>query len=302
MGATFSRQRAYSCKGFFAQGLCVAWRHGLVIVSDDHTGQLYMYSLTDGSLVRNIGGKGKGKGQFHFCAGGLCVTPDGDGVVVAEAHNNRLQQVQVADGLWVRFIGEDVLKQPEHVDCNADAIVVSEACHRISVFSWADGSMRAQFGSYGNRQGQLYGPCARLLADGDGVVVADCFNHRLCVFTLCGKFLAAVGSREQGLAQPYDVLQCASDGSLIVANFSSHKLVRLVKLGAYGVQRRDRRSKKASSSSGGIDCGLDRPTSLAALPSGDVVVRDCQGRRVSICRDRSRRLQWIGVCVSATQV
>ncbi len=100
-------------------GMCVARNHGLVIFSEnqDRDGfQLLVHSLADGSLVRSIGSKGSGKGQFNFSCGGLCVSPDGDSVLVAEWHNNRVQQVRIVDGSWVRFIGEGVLKLPEYVD------------------------------------------------------------------------------------------------------------------------------------------------------------------------------------------
>jgi hypothetical protein len=256
--------------------MCVALKHGLVIVSEYNSSggsQLHMHSLADGSLVRRIGSKGSGKGQFNFGCGGLCMSPDGDSVLVAEAVNNRVQQVRIVDGSWVRFVGEGVLDKPQCVDCNADVIAVSEwGCHRISVLSWADGSVRAQFGSLGSGPGQLYYPRGvRLLADGSGVVVADSENHRLCVFRLSGEFVAAVGSREQGLSGPFDVLECASDGSFIVANYGSPNLIKLSRDGSelevYGK---------------GGDGEFTDPTALAALPDGGLVVRERDGARFQV--------------------
>jgi hypothetical protein len=123
--------------------MCVSLKHGLIIVSDVSGGyQLHMHSLLDGSLLRSIGSKGRGEGQFSCFYGGLCVSPDGDSVLVAECYNKRVQQVKIADGSWVRFVGVGVLEEPDYVDCNTDVIAVSEtALHRISVFSWADGSV-----------------------------------------------------------------------------------------------------------------------------------------------------------------
>jgi hypothetical protein len=258
-------------------GMCVALKHGLVIVSDSSTWDtraLHMHSLADGSLVRRIGSAGSGEGQFSFNYGGLCVSPDGDSVLVAECYNNRVQQVRIVDGSWVRFVGEGVLREPQYVDCNADVIAVSENCHRISVLSWADGSVRAQLGSGGSGPGQLFYPCGvRLLADGSGVVVADCYNHRLCVFALRGEFVAAVGSEEQGLNNPYDVLECASDGSFIVANWLGNNLVKLSRdganIGVYGKL-------------GGGNGEFNYPTALAALPDGGMVVREQLGARFQV--------------------
>ncbi len=273
--------------------MCVAPKHGLGIVADNKTMRLHMHSLADGSLVRTIGGRGRGKGQFDFWRGGLCVSPDGGSVLVAEFNNNRVQEVRIVDGAWVRFVGEGVLRRPNFVDCNGAVIAVSEFDrHNISVLSWADGSVRARFGGFGGGPGQLNLPSGiRLLVDGTGLVVADSWNDRLCVFTLSGECVRAVGSREQGLNGPLDVLECASDGSFIVANINS--LVKLsrdgVNLGVFGKR--------------GIGNGeFNLPTGLAALPGGGILIRDCDGIRCSIIRDHCHRLEWIGACVSAALV
>jgi hypothetical protein len=294
MGTTLSVQRAHSFPEMRGRGMCVALKHGLVIVVVNNTMQLRMYALADWSLVRTIGGRGRGKGRFNFCRGGLCVSPDGDSVLVAERGNNRVQQVRIVDGSWVRFVGEGVLEKPQCVDCNADVIAVSEWIDRISVFSWADGSVRARFGGYGGGPSQLKHPRGvRLLADGSGLVVADYANHRLCVFTLSGEFVAAVGSREQGLCLPCDVLECVSDGSFVVANYGSDNLIKL---------RRDDIKVEADGKRGIGNGEFSNPTSLAALSGSAMLVRHCDGSRCSIFRDQRHRLEWIGVCVSAVLV
>jgi DNA-binding beta-propeller fold protein YncE len=251
-------------------GMCVALKHGLVIVSEnkgDGSGGFQLHiSPADGSLVGSIGRKGSGKGQFNYSYGGLCVSPDGNSVLVADSNNNRVQQVRIKDGSWVRFVGEGVLNGPEFVDCNADVIAVSETDdHRISVLSWSDGSVRAQFGRQGSGPGQLnYPRGVRLLADGRGFVVADSNNHRLCVFALSGEFVAVVGSRE-GLTLPQDVLECASDGSFIVANGWGHNLVRVSRAGTVvGVYGKE----------GSGDGKFKYPSALAVLPDGGLVVRE----------------------------
>jgi DNA-binding beta-propeller fold protein YncE len=235
-----------------------------------------------------MGRPGDGRGQFKWKNGGLSVSPDGDSVLVAEANNNRVQQVRIVDGSWVRFVGEGVLAGPQYVDCNADVIAVSEECHRISVLSWADGSVRAQFGRIGSGRGQLNGPSgARLLADGSGLVVADQGSHRLCVFTLSGEFVAAVGGYEQGLISPYDVLECASDGSFIVANAIRHNLFKLSRDGAkvevYGKR-------------GGGNGEFYYPTALAALPDGGMVAHELHGVRFQVFKGLVVRFEWITAC------
>jgi hypothetical protein len=283
MGNTWSIQleRSVPCsKGY---GMCVALKHGLVIVSGGN--KLDVHSLADGLLVRSIGDKGSGKGQFDFEWGGLCVSPDGDSVLVAECFNNSVQEISILDGSWVRFVGEDVLTQPQYVDCNADVIVVSAIRPCISVLSWVDGSVRAKFGSWGSGPGQLNYPCGiRLLADRSGMVVADAGNNRLSVFTLSGDFVSEVGSRRQGLFTPYDFLECVSDGSFIVANTYADNLIKFSRDGAkVGVYD---------------DGEFGGPTALAALPGGGIVAREFYRALFQVFRGFELRKTWITVCVT----
>jgi hypothetical protein len=272
--------------------MCISLGYGLIIVSDYWAMQLNVYLLANGSLVRSIGRGGCGKGQFDFRCGGLCVSPDGDSVLVAEWHNRRVQQIRIVDGSWVRFVGEDVLN-PEYVDCNADVIVVSESCNHISVLSWADGSLCARFGGDGIDPGYLSNPRGvRMLADGSGVVIADCYNNRLCVFTLGGEFVATVGSKEQGLDFPYDVVECASDGSFIVANHYADNLIKLSRVGAM-VEMYGKR--------GDGNGEFYRPTALAALPDGGMVVRELGGARFQVFHDLELRKAWVIACVTVAR-
>jgi DNA-binding beta-propeller fold protein YncE len=289
MGATLSTRRSIACPKSY--GMCVAAPHGLVIVFDHKAKQLHMYSLIDGTMIRSIGSQGNGKGQFDSFCSGLCVSTDGDSVLVAERYNNRVQEVRIADGSWVRFAGESVLKWPEFVDCNADVIVVSESTDdRISMLSWADGNVLARFGSNGCGSGQLCSPRGvRLLADGSKLVVADCWNNRLCLFTLSGEFVAAAGSSTQGLNNPCDVLLCVRDGGFVVSNFGSHNFVKMgwdgVNVGVY-----DRH--------GSGDGTVNYPTALAALPNDGYLVASAGNQRVQQFVSWHAKLAWMRACVS----
>ncbi len=289
MMATLSTRRSILRPNSY--GICVAISHGLAIVSDLKTRQLHMYSLIDGTMIRSIGSRGNGKGQFDSFCCGLCVSPDGDAVLVADTYNMRVQEVRIVDGSWVRFVGDGMLDSPEFVDCNADVIVVSESGrHRIKVLSWADGSVRARFGSFGSHPGHFNYPLGvRLLANGIEVVVADCGNRRLCVFTLHGELVAVVGSEKQGLNGPRDVLHCVTDGSFIVTNGYDDNLIKLsrdgVNVDMYGKQ-------------GSGDGELSTPTTLAALPNDGCLVVDYGNQRVQHLAHLHAKLTWMRACVS----
>jgi hypothetical protein len=209
-----------------------------------------------------------------------------------------VQQVLIVDGSWVRFVGEGVLKWPQWVDCNADVIAVLEECHRISVLSWADGSVLARFGSYGMEPGQLGLPHGvRLLAGGSRLVVADMLNNRLCVFTLSGEFVAAVGSREHGFKWPYDVLECASDGSFIVANDHGRYVVRL-RRGGTKVEPLDGFEEGFDDDDEAEASEVATRSTLAALPDGGMVVRGFKESRFQVFHGLELRKAWITVCVT----
>jgi hypothetical protein len=126
-----------------------------------------------------------------------------------------------------------------------------------------------------------------LLADGSGVVVADYWNHRLCVFTVSGEFVAAVGNKEQGLHYPFDVLKCAMDGSFIVANFSGHSLVKLsqagVQTGVFGKH-------------GGGNGEFKFPSALGALSNDGCLVVDSGNRRVQYLAHLQAKTIWMRAC------
>jgi hypothetical protein len=284
MGAALSTRRTTPCLGLESSetwGICVATKHGVYTLANWMTQQLDMYSLINGAVVRSIGSRGNGKGQFSFGYGGLCVTPDGDSILVADKHNNRVQEVRIADGSWVRFVGMGVVKEPQYVDCNADVIAASQpGYHRISVLSWTDGSVRAQLGGGGS--GRLRYPCGvRLLADGSGLVVADSSNDRLCVFTPHGDFLTALGNRDEGLDVPYSVLELDYTDSFVVANTCNSGWIRISRDGAQV-------SKLTF---------VNHCTALAALPNdgGFVVVKE--NPRVQQLVHRRARLAWMRACL-----
>jgi hypothetical protein len=271
--------------------MCVSLKHGLIVISEcvaSDTFRLDMHSLLDGSLVRSIGSVGSGKGQLRFHNGRLCVSPDGDSVLVAENYNDRVQQVKIADGSWVRFVGVGILKSPNYVDCNSNVIAVSETLmHRISVFSWVDGSVLAHFGGYGSGPGKLCRPRGlRLLCDGTSeLVVADSFNNRLCLFTVTGEFVCTLANKNAGLLEPYDVIEYRADGGFITTNELWMILVHVSRDGAVS----DLIGSNVTSA-----IQLDDPRALAALPEGGLVVRTRE--RLHVFNGLNVRLAWITAC------
>ena len=272
--------------------MCVAVKHGLLFVSDPDSKQLHAYSLVDGSLTRTFGEKRTERHQSHFTANGLCLSPDGNCVLVADFFNDCVQEVRIVDGAWVRSVGKSTIQKPQYVDCNADVIVVSEWYReRISVLSWADGRLRLCIGNYGHGPGQAHRSCmwfgVRLLANGSEVAIADYNNDRICVYTLLGEFIAAVGGAGHGWDHPHDVLERVSDGSFVVAHSFMNSVVHV---------RRDGGHVGEFGTYGEGDGQLWRPVTVAALPSDGYLVLEVGNRRVQQFQSLHARVAWMHAC------
>lgn len=268
----------------YAKGLCVLPKHEIIVLPNRKVGELHVYSLLDGSLIREIGELGHGRGQLNFGCGGMCVAPDGDSVLLADFFNDRVTQIRVLDGVWLRCMGDGVLTCPNYVDCNTDVVAVSHsALFRICVLSWPDGNLLAQFGS----SSELRDPGAvRILHDGSGLVVADYPNHRLCVFSLRGEVLATVGNERKGLNAPHDFIEYTTDDSFIVANWRNDKLVKLSKNGG--------KAKSIVWNEG----AFTEPVALAAFPNGGIVIRSNTPGRITVLHLLELRFVWIRVCAT----
>ncbi len=229
-----------------------------------------MHSLEDGSPIRTLNDDDHGRRHLKFNIGGLCVSPDGDSVLVAESYNDRVQEVRIADGVRVRFIGAGELREPQCVDCNADVIAVSENSCSVCVLAWVGGGLLARFGSWGSGISQLQNPRGvRLLAERRGVVVADYANNRLCVFDLTGGHVKTIGGAAS-TPSPWDVVECTSTRSFIVADYKHDKLVNV----GWDGQRV------------AADVTARSPSALAVLPDGALVVRQCTSKCVEVFRKK----------------
>jgi hypothetical protein len=215
--------------------------------------------------------------------------PYGDSVLLAGYDiMDCVHEMRITDCAWVRTIGSRVLRCPDHVDCDADVIVVSEWQHRISVLAWMDGSLRAQFGGIGSGPGMLHYPRGvKLLADG-AMAVADSWNHRISVFTRNGEFVATAGGSRDGLRYPVDILERACRSHYVVANFGKRNVMMLNRDGPHVVVYGN-----------GVHGGKT-PGALAALPNDRCLVLETGSNCVLVLAELWPRLTWMHACCART--
>ena len=186
-----------------------------------------IHALPSGELVRSIGSKGSGKGQFDAVRK-LCFTAH-NGLLVVESGNKRVQEV-TPTGEHVRFIGAGGLFKRGIVDpiwgiaASETLIAVAKAdCtskQRIMLFDAVTGLFVSAFGDYGNAPGQVMKFCrgVRFTPDGQNLVVAEADGSGACrvsMFTIAGELVQCIGQGE--LKRPTDV-EFAGNGDLLVCD------------------------------------------------------------------------------------
>ncbi len=255
--------------------VCVAPKHGLVIVTDSLAQKLLMYSLRDGSLVRGVRIREKDESSnVDYCR--TSVGPDGSSLLLPEI--DCLREVNIGDGLLMRYIGKDVLKNVQHLDCNTDVIVTSEWCiHRVCVFSYRTGYLLAMCGGAGVGPGRLDFPGAiRLSSNGREMVVYDRENDRLSVFSTSGQIMSTQEViRKHGYTK--DFLLCPT--------------------GFVTVQQRKLLRWSAAGKVDGVYELYDDPMdsiALAALPDGGLIVR--RRARFEVLHGLDLRINWMAAC------
>ena len=108
----------------------------------------------------------------------------------------------------MRFLGGDCVLDPEFVACDASVVAVSEERGCVVVLSWRDGGFLHSIGSPFPRHMTPRG--LRLLPNGCGIVVADAWFNRVCVYSVDGTLQRH--ARASGAFLPWDVEVIDDDG------------------------------------------------------------------------------------------
>ncbi|HLO64520.1 MAG TPA: 6-bladed beta-propeller [Azonexus sp.] len=171
----------------------LAWdaKDGLLYVSDTQAHQIKVFDMT-GRLVRTIGKRGEGPGEFNFPT---FLSLSRDRLVVSDTMNARVQLIPLDGSGAPEIVGErgtmiGNLVRPKGVavDSENNLYVIESYYDHLLVFD-----ERARFllpiGGAGKAAGSFYLPGGVWIDRGNRVFVADTFNGRISVF----QFLGGVG-------------------------------------------------------------------------------------------------------------
>jgi sugar lactone lactonase YvrE len=145
--------------------------------------QVLVFGL-DGSLIRVIGKRGTGPGEFNFPT---ALTLSAGRLYIVDALNFRIQTL-TQDGKFIRSFGQlgiqtGTLNRPKGIaaDTDGDLYVVDALFETVQVFD-PEGRLLYYFGSSGAKPGQFQLPAGITIDDRNIIYVADSLNRRVQVF------------------------------------------------------------------------------------------------------------------------
>jgi DNA-binding beta-propeller fold protein YncE len=166
-------------------GLAIDQARKLLYVADSSKHQIFCYSTVDGSIVRTLGKRGSGPGDFNFPTN-LFVDAQGR-LYVADTLNFRIQILD-PDGQVLRTFGVQgdvpgTFNRPKGVavDSEGHIYVADTSFNNFQIFD-PDGTLLLFVGRGGYEPGELQLPAGLFIDGQDRIYVADQGNSRVQVF------------------------------------------------------------------------------------------------------------------------
>lgn len=205
-------------------------------VAVDAAGQIYIADAgnarivvldANGTLVRVIGKRGTGNGQFQQPFG---VAVDARGTIFVLDTGNRRVQVFNAQGHFVRaWTGAFNSPFGIAVDAGGKVYIADTGNNRVAVFN-AYGSLVRRFGTAGSALGQFRAPRAIALDALGNIYVADRDNNRVQVFNPGGQAIREIRPAG-GLREPRGVAVDAL-GRIYIADSQNSRVVVTSNIGS----------------------------------------------------------------------
>ena len=146
-----------------------------------------------------------------------------DGHLIVCDVGDKTIRVLSPDGteLFQSFSAPDCDWFPQFAVCHLEKFFVSYfSPHCVKVFN-KEGVFLYNIGSEGSGDGQFNGPAGLAVDTFGRLIVCDCNNNRLQVFTLDGKFATKIEPQRTGLGRPLSVA-VSNDGRLFVTDARKH--------------------------------------------------------------------------------
>jgi tripartite motif-containing protein 71 len=200
-------------------GMAVNSDESMMVMSYEHLHQVHVFRLTPSfERMRVIGRYGTGPAEFHRTRQ-LCFTDDNT-ILVCDSYNNRVQQLTVTG----EYLSSFAAQSPFTIAVHGDMVAVGTDYGPIKIHSVATGELNHRFGSRGDGPGQIgeYATGIRFTPDGSRLLVAECNNMRLSLFTVDGVFVKHIGAG--ALAMYGKDVSFGAGGEIVVAESRNHRI------------------------------------------------------------------------------
>ena len=230
---------------------------GNLYVADYWSDRIHVFTL-EGRLVRSLGRKGQGPGEFDS-PGGVAVAPNGE-LFVADFYNQRIQRLSPEGaflGQWgvtrKTGVGAGLFNYPTDVAVAPDGtLYVADGYNdRIQVFSSTGQFITKWGGPFAlNISGPFKGWFATVtsvaLNASGHVFASDFYNDRVQWFDRAGNYLGTLGEKGSGpgqLVHPMGVA-VSPNGAVFITDFGNQRVQKWQEVG--GQEAPDSNSQKFS--------------------------------------------------------
>jgi DNA-binding beta-propeller fold protein YncE len=209
---------------------------GRLYVADTHYGRVLILDRKDGKRLGQLGGPGRGDGQFTYPTD---VAFDSRGAIyVAEfGGNDRISKFTPDGRFLLSWDGSRTaagkFQRPAAVAVDpTDRVWVADAAnHRLCLFD-TTGKLLEIVGHHGGGRGELRYPYDLILEpDGRHVLVVEFGNHRLQRFDLAGRSVGSWGTVGHGKGQLMSPWACgvsrASPRDVYVVDYRNDRVVQV---------------------------------------------------------------------------
>jgi len=250
-------------------------KDGMWAVSDHTNHCVYIFDSQD-QLVKKVGSKGKGNGQFDFPAG-LAFDVDNHLYVVCR-YNHRVQKFSINGEYLLQFgshgAGIGQLNCPLGIAVHNNRVYVADQLnHRISVFQ-CDGNFCHAVGY----PDQLNKPFDVAVNNNNQLLIVNYTGNCICILTLDGNYVGKIGSSGSSRGQLRTPSSLAIDmhGFIFVTEYDNNRISIFDKDGVF---------IHCFGSKGSTNGKFSAPCGIALSPNGSIYISDYENNRIQIFSD-----------------
>ena len=225
----------------------------------------------------------RGTGSKELNAGGLTIDESNELIYIADWGNKRVQIVSFK-GDFIKRFGQEKLSRPWGIAITSEHIYVTDlGLHALFQFHKNSFQILNRTGTKGQTEGQFNAPTGLCTNYSGDVFVADCNNHRVCIFSNNLEFISKLGIGQ--LHYPKDV-KLTPDCQIVVLDESPECV--------HFYSRNGHLLSSCVSRGEGPGCLVSSPFFLCMDPAGNLIISDWGNDSIKIISKSGHLIHTIG--------